>query len=536
MPDGSFFKVGPEPNYNAPLPTLGLQLGDRLADLPNKYFEGQQHARTIQLQNAFPDGPPRLPNGEIDIKKLNDTLVKLGGVETALPIAQQEMDLQIGRNAGRDVTGGPQPVAPNGVGPNQINFPRQQTNQQPQQPAFDNSSANTVQGLATEVFGGRDVSDLIPRYAAAAKVKPDQPLSPQQIQQVRTQMARTAEALRRPPPTADANAEPGSPQPSAPAPQQPQGPTGNGAMGPLSGYPAQMQQMQEQETYLRGQAAQYASRKPEVSVQLEKQAASLQAFRQKMYDELQSATAPTEAQKNLRSGATQRGEELKGEIDRSNHMYGAMQAGASTYQTDLKPALEFSRSVLNDPQFYSGAGASASLNWNKIQAAFGNTKAAQLKEAFAKVTATSVLQQSNQLRFEMQEAGDKAGRLFQQQAALMNESSPRLETTIAGNRTLVEYQSRQGELRTVLAERARAYVRAHGHLDAGFDDEMANYLTAHPLFSKEELAHPDLLGAPQLPPGLKGEQIVAFARAWHLRPGDPIRRSDGRGYITVPRQ
>jgi hypothetical protein len=536
MPDGSFFKVGPEPNYNAPLPTLGLQLGDRLADLPNKYFEGQQHARTIQLQNAFPDGPPRLPNGEIDIKKLNDTLVKLGGVETALPIAQQEMDLQIGRNAGRDVTGGPQPVAPNGVGPNQINFPRQQTNQQPQQPAFDNSSANTVQGIAAETFGNRDVSDLIPRYAAAAKVKPDQPLSPQQIQQVRTQMARTAESLRRPPPTADADAENGGAAAPAPQQQQPQGPTGNGAMGPLSGYPAQMQQMEEQEKFLRSQAAQYAARKPQIAEQLEKQAASYQAFRQKMFDELQSSMAQTTEQKNLRSGATQRDLELKGEIDRSNHVYGGMNAAAETYQTDLKPALDISRSILNDPQFTSGFGAGASLNWHRIQAQFGNAKAAQLQEAFSKVTATSILQQSNQMKFEMQESGDKAGRLFQQQAALIEQASPRLEATVAGNRTLVEYQSRLGDLRVALADRARAYVRAHGHLGPDFDQEVSNYMKANPLFSKDELAHPDLLGAPQLPPGLKGEQIIAFARSWHLQPGDPIRRSDGRGYITVPRQ
>jgi hypothetical protein len=35
---------------------------------------------------------------------------------------------------------------------------------------------------------------------------------------------------------------------------------------------------------------------------------------------------------------------------------------------------------------------------------------------------------------------------------------------------------------------------------------------------------------------LKGPEILAWAKQWGLKPGDPIRRSDGSGYIALPRQ
>jgi hypothetical protein len=66
---------GPNPpNYAAPL--IGMQLGDRLADLPNQYFQGTQRARTLALQNAFSNGLPTTdgtPNGPIDV---NAVMVK----------------------------------------------------------------------------------------------------------------------------------------------------------------------------------------------------------------------------------------------------------------------------------------------------------------------------------------------------------------------------------------------------------------------------------------------------------------------------
>src|SRR5262249_30025983 len=60
--------------------------------------------------------------------------------------------------------------------------------------AMASDGQESVRALATETFGGRDVSALIPRFAAALKVDPDAPLTPQQAQQVKTMMGRTKSA------------------------------------------------------------------------------------------------------------------------------------------------------------------------------------------------------------------------------------------------------------------------------------------------------------------------------------------------------
>jgi hypothetical protein len=277
------------------------------------------------------------------------------------------------------------------------------------------------------------------------------------------------------------------------------------------------------------QAARIAVVDPAAAKPIEDQARQLREAAYKAIEQYRGASLPTEMQRNLTSGALPRSEELKGEIETGQKTYNAMRAGAQTYATDLRPSLSVAKSILNNPAFYSGAGGQWSLDWNKIKSVFGNQNAAQLQEAFKKVTASALLQQTNQLKFEMQESGGQSARIFQSQIALMEQAAPQLETTTAGNRTLVEFQERLGELRTELFNRANAYVRAHGHLDSRFDTEMARYLQEHPLFSKQELSHPELLGAPTIPPDLTNNQagFATWSRGMGLHPGDAYRGSDG---------
>jgi hypothetical protein len=80
MAGAADFMVGNAPggaNFAAPL--LGFGIGDRLADLPNRYFQGTQQARTLALQNAFPNGLPTTdgtPNGPVDVNAVMQTLTK----------------------------------------------------------------------------------------------------------------------------------------------------------------------------------------------------------------------------------------------------------------------------------------------------------------------------------------------------------------------------------------------------------------------------------------------------------------------------
>jgi len=257
----------------------------------------------------------------------------------------------------------------------------------------------------------------------------------------------------------------------------------------------------------------------------------------KAEEQTRASQLPTELQRNLGSGATQRGEELKGEIERGNKVYGALNARDQTYQMDLKPALDVTRSILNDPRAYTGIGAQRSLDINRVRAVFGDNNAAQLQEALKKVTATSVLAQINNQKFEMQEAGGQSSRIFQQQVQQVAEASPRIETTLGGNRFLVEFQTRVGELGSQIAEKARDYVSAHGHLDANFDRQTAAYLKAHPLFTAEEISNPTLIGAPSIPPSLRGnhDAIIGWASQMGLAPGDVMRATSGK-YKQMPGQ
>jgi hypothetical protein len=59
MAGASDYMVGNAPqgaSYAAPL--IGFMLGERIAGLPEQYFRGTQHARTLALQNAYPNGMP----------------------------------------------------------------------------------------------------------------------------------------------------------------------------------------------------------------------------------------------------------------------------------------------------------------------------------------------------------------------------------------------------------------------------------------------------------------------------------------------
>jgi hypothetical protein len=84
-----------------------------------------------------------------------------------------------------------------------------------------------------------------------------------------------------------------------------------------------------------------------------------------------------------------------------------------------------------------------------------------------------------------------------------------------------------------LARQARVYRAQHGYLDDGFDQQVSDYLKSHPVFSKQEQAHPAWLGAPDAPAGLSPERAVRWAASMGLKPDDVIRA--GGVYKKVPR-
>jgi hypothetical protein len=161
------------------------------------------------------------------------------------------------------------------------------------------------------------------------------------------------------------------------------------------------------------QAARIAIVDPAAAKPIEDQARQLRESAYKAIEQFRGASLPTEMQRNLQSGALPRSEELKGEIETSQKVYNAARASAQGYLQDSKPLLDIGNAVLNDPSFSSGIGANAQLMWDRVAARFGSPRAAQLKEMFEKTTSASLLAQSNQLRFDLQEsAGPGSARIF----------------------------------------------------------------------------------------------------------------------------
>src|ERR1700683_5084711 len=114
----------------------------------------------------------------------------------------------------------------------------------------------------------------------------------------------------------------------------------------------------------------------------------------------------------------------------------------------------------------------------------------------------------------------------------MQKASPQLGTTLAGNRALVELERRTGEQALAVRNLALDYLgptdangvtTKHKFLDAGFDKAVSTYLQKNPLFTKEEMAEPALLGAPSAPPVRDKAQAVAWINGMGLNPGDPYR-------------
>lgn len=234
-------------------------------------------------------------------------------------------------------------------------------------------------------------------------------------------------------------------------------------------------------------------------------------------------------------GIKQREEMDKFAAARSDAMTKGVNATARDYETELEPYLKVARSLVDQPGMYSGFAGNRSLDFNKVKAAFGDQQAAMLQEAFKKVRGQVVLNTINNQRTQMLEAGSNSSRIFSRTAATIEEAVPGLETSPAGIRALIEIQSRMGEQAKKIRDMASAYklekVRSGQPplLDDGFDERVTRELKEHPAFNEYDLAHPQTLGAPTAPAGLRTkEEYSNWGQGLGLKPGDPFRTPGGK--------
>ena len=152
--------------------------------------------------------------------------------------------------------------------------------------------------------------------------------------------------------------------------------------------------------------------------------------------------------------------------------------------------------LIQTPGFYSGLGGERSLAVNRALVSLGikDAKAATAQEAFAALSNQMVLDAS----------GGSLGTGFSNaDRDFIIGQSPNLANTPEGNRELLGMQRKIQERKQAIAKMARDYARENkGRIDAGFDDLVAQFAEANPLFPRPEAA-----GAQSAPPPAAVEML-----------------------------
>jgi hypothetical protein len=423
------------------VPQVGQQLGQAIADLPNAFMQGRQQARQRAMEDAFKDGVPRNPDGSLDSNAVIDKGMRIGGLPFAQPLLQYMLDLEAGKAWSGAIPSeqgqtGPAPPG-SAAGPGNLAGGAQPTRPAmrpqgapPPQPRLstagaDSEGAQTINSLASEVFGERDVTEALPRYAAAVGNKLGEPLTPDQEQRARALMQRSSRLLGKtrvassedvvPPsgPTSaaevgmnDGSRPPfmggagtglpriptlgGGPASGAPAPAGGTAPNAVAQAGPgmagmdnagAGGAPGIRQTPVgtaedarvafTRATNMRKAALAMPSTNPGRQKALLDQAQAEQTRGENILKSLADYNAPTGEQKNASDVMVQRSEGLKvaqkHELDAGDNLNKGLQGAAREFETALKPHLDAMRGILNDPNFVSGTGVGFQEALNKIR-------------------------------------------------------------------------------------------------------------------------------------------------------------------------
>lgn len=144
------------------------------------------------------------------------------------------------------------------------------------------------------------------------------------------------------------------------------------------------------------------------------------------------------------------------------------------------PQLEMLQQMMNDPNFFSGAGEKYNLLYKRLKAAVGiDPEAAVPQEYLRKATAANVLGSLGALK--------GLGQIRVSEINMAREAAAAPDNSIPANKLLVEISKRTHERNAQIAEKAQAYKQKNGTLDAGFDQEVTDFYKKHPLFSDAEI-------------------------------------------------
>lgn len=560
-----------------------------IGNLPQDYYQGQKNSFEQQQRNLFKNGVPTKADGTPDYPAMVNTLIEsggAGGLSSAMPLLTLEMQKKMGQDNYNAIANPQSPPLP----PSSSNqMPRGIRNNNPGnltatpwtqgQSGYSGADGRFAQFNSPEA-GTAAAGNLLINYGNRGIVTPlaiastwapkgdgnNNPavyggyIAKQLGVDVNTPLnlsdptvrAKVVQAIAQFENGQRASAQPqGAPQPVAyapqagapmPAPGMPQPPVGQpmtqGAPpmqpgAPQATPPPQMQPQQQQPApqdmaaraygqaqQLRARAAAIAGMNPQGAKVLSEQAAALE-----------SRYAPTPEMKNaqaagltnpLEFGAQQAGlnESYKQDATTFEKRYTGIQAlGEAAYNGIQKAQLM--KQLTLDPNFYSGPLHESMQTYNQFKSIFGaNPSSALPQEAFNKVTTDMLTEQIKAL------GQSGVGRVLMAEVNNMKQSIASLGITPASNRALAEIVSRVYAQQNDIAGLAREIPHTPGKMNNVLDTHINDYLKSHPLFTKQELQHPALLGAPDAPPQSvqwSPEQKRAWAGRVGLKPGDPIR-------------
>ena len=529
-----------------------------------------------------PDGTPATDaNGNpiIDYSAIGNTLAKAGGASqigpavgmAAIPAAQTALQHSYDNTPDQQSTAnGPQPqgtIPPNTGATISSGRPQPQTTDQsltPQQVAQANPNGTPQpvampQGGAPQQQGGGTTPRMLSQQtgvdpqaiATAAGVPIDQPIptDPQTRQNVYNVLKQSAPGT---PNNPSANAPPPNPgvQPQGqpqPAQVQPQGAPGQVQTMPQGGQPGQNLQPGSDQLMARANAArsagdQLASQAAALAMNPYTKAASdaVKARADAAYkaadqyrDAALSAGKPTNEQLNARDQTVQQtsirtAADTKAATD-DQEGFDKDTTGlnnAARTASGLSQRITLAKNLTLNPTFYSGPFHEGVESYQQFKSVFGqNPSAATPMEAFHKVT-NDILADSIKA---MAQSG--VGRVNLAEVNIMRQGIASLGITAQTDRAQLEIANRLYAEQQQFAQIANQVKSASSQIPPGQRETALNnaitaYQQSHPLFTDQEKAQPELLGAPDAPPASaqwSPQQKQNWAQSVGLKAGDPVR-------------
>jgi len=148
--------------------------------------------------------------------------------------------------------------------------------------------------------------------------------------------------------------------------------------------------------------------------------------------------------------------------------------------------------LMKDPNFYSGAGGEAVTKAKKFLSSMGVTApdGASANEVFDAYNKQLTLAAMN---------GTLGPGVSNADVSFITSQNPSLGNTPEGNLELIRRGRAVAQRQVEVGKMANAYIKKHGELDAGFEDQVQQFAEANPIFGKVE-TQPQTLPQPQQQP------------------------------------